>query len=174
MTLVLVAYATKHGSTAEVAEAIAAELEERGLEVELAPAREVNELDGYSAVVLGGAIYMGRWHHDARAFLGRHRRALADLPVAIFGMGPLTTEEEDVRGSRRQLEHALSKVRGLLPATVAVFGGVVDPAKLRFPFTHIPASDARDWDAIRAWADEVADLVGGASPEGSRAGTGRG
>jgi menaquinone-dependent protoporphyrinogen oxidase len=159
MEPVLVAYATKHGSTAEVAAEIADELRKRGLEVDLAAARDVEDVDGYSAVVVGGAIYMGRWHHDAQRFLGHHRRALADVPFAVFGMGPLTTSDHDVHESRRQLDRALGRVHGLMPAKVAVFGGVVDPAKLRFPFNRMEASDARDPDAIRAWADEVADLV---------------
>jgi menaquinone-dependent protoporphyrinogen oxidase len=157
---VLVAYATKHGSTAEVAGDIAAELRERGLEVELAAARDVEDLEGYSGVVLGGAIYMGRWHHDARRFLGRNRRALAEVPVAVFGMGPLTTSDGDVQQAQRQLDRALAGIHGLQPAKVAIFGGVVDPSKLRFPFNQMDATDARDPEAIRAWADEVADLVG--------------
>jgi menaquinone-dependent protoporphyrinogen oxidase len=156
---VLVAYATKHGSTAEVAGDIAEELRERGLEVEVAAARDVEDLEGYSGVVVGGAIYMGRWHHDARRFLGRNRRALADVPFAVFGMGPLTTSDDDAHEARRQLDRALAGVHGLRPARVAVFGGVVDPSKLRFPFNRMEATDARDPEAIRAWADEVADLV---------------
>jgi menaquinone-dependent protoporphyrinogen oxidase len=156
---VLVAYATKHGSTAEVAGDIAEELRARGLEVEVAAARDVDDLDGYSGVVVGGAIYMGRWHHDARRFLGRNRRALADVPVAVFGMGPLTTSDDDVEQARRQLDRALAGLHGLRPAKVAIFGGVVEPSKLRFPFNRMEATDARDAEAIRAWADEVADLV---------------
>jgi menaquinone-dependent protoporphyrinogen oxidase len=102
---------------------------------------------------------MGRWHADARRFLTRHRETLATLPVAVFGMGPLTMEEREVESSRKQLERALAKVPDVEPVSITVFGGVVDPAKLRFPFSHMPASDARDWDAIRAWADEVAERL---------------
>jgi len=95
-------------------------------------------------------------HQDARRFLTRHRQALAERPLAVFAMGPRTLGEEDVAESRRQLDHDLAKFRELEPVAVAIFGGVVDPAKLRFPFKRMPASDARDWDAIHAWADEVA------------------
>ncbi|HLB03791.1 MAG TPA: flavodoxin domain-containing protein [Gaiellaceae bacterium] len=153
---VLVAYATKKGSTREVAEAIAGTLRAQGLEVELRPAGEVGDVGGYDGVVLGGALYMARWHPDARQFLRRHRKALATLPVAVFGMGPLALAERDVAGSRQQLERALAKTPEVNPVSVAIFGAVVDPAKLRFPFSHMPATDARDWDAIRAWAEEVA------------------
>jgi hypothetical protein len=74
-------------------------------------------------------------------------------------MGPLTMEENAVEGSRKQLGHALGKVPEVEPVAVAIFGGVVDPQKLHFPFSHMQASDVRDWDAIRAWADEVAEKL---------------
>ncbi len=143
---ILVAYGTKHGSTREVASAIAETLQEHGLDVDTFPAAQVGDLSPYAGVVIGGAIYMGRWHPDAVGFLERHRHALAATPVAIFGMGPRTVEEHDVRGAREQLLKALGKVPEVDPTAVAIFGGV----------NRIPASDARDWDAIRAWATEVA------------------
>jgi menaquinone-dependent protoporphyrinogen IX oxidase len=71
-------------------------------------------------------------------------------------MGPRTLDEHEVAGSRAQLDKALAHTPEVAPVAVAIFGGVVDPDKLRFPFNHMPASDARDWDAIEAWADEVA------------------
>ena len=91
-----------------------------------------------------------------RTFLRRHRGDLAGLPFAVFAMGPRTLSEEDVDGSRRQLAAALAKDPTLEPFATAIFGGVLDPSKQRFPFSRIPASDARDWNAIRAWGDEVA------------------
>jgi menaquinone-dependent protoporphyrinogen oxidase len=157
---ILVAYATKHESTHEVAETLAACMRERGVEVDVRPAAEVGMLKPYGAVVLGGALYMGRWHRDARRFLAHHRDDLAHLPIAVFAMGPLEMTPTDVDGSRRQLDRALAKERDLAPVAVTIFGGVVDPAKLHFPFTHMDATDARDWQAIRAWADELGDLFG--------------
>ena len=155
---VLVVYATKRESTHEVAEAVAARLRELGHEVDVRPAAEVGTLAPYAAVVIGGALYMGRWHHDARHFLSSHRDALTHLPVAVFAMGPRTTEEADIEASRKQLDAALAKAPQLEPVSVAIFGGVIDPAKLRFPFRKMGATDARDWDVIRAWADAVAEL----------------
>lgn len=151
----LVAYATKHESTHEVAKAIADRLQVLGHRAELRAARDVESVSGYDGVVLGGALYAGRWHRDARHFLARHRDALAALPLAVFAMGPLTLEERDVAGSRKQLDRALAREPGLEPVAVAVFGGVIDPDKLRFPFTHMPAGDARDWDAVRYWTDDL-------------------
>jgi menaquinone-dependent protoporphyrinogen oxidase len=156
---ILVAFATKHGSTREVAEVVAGRLREHDVRTDVLPAADVHGLEPYEAVVLGGALYAGRWHGDARRFLRRHRRALGDRPLAVFALGPLTEKEEDMAGSRAQLDRALGTFEALHPVAVAVFGGVVDPAKLRFPFSHMPATDARDWERIRAWADEVARLT---------------
>jgi menaquinone-dependent protoporphyrinogen oxidase len=112
---------------------------------------EVGHLRGYDTVVLGGALYAGRLHKDARRFLARHREALSVRSVAVFAMGPGSLEPSAVAGSRAQLDRALAKVPEIEPISVAIFGGVVDPAKLRFPFNRMPASDARDWTAIEAW-----------------------
>lgn len=166
--LILVAYATKHGSTKDVAEAIMTRLREHGLEVDIQPAGEVRKLDGYSAVVLGAPLYMGRWHGDALSFLKRHRAALSGLPVAIFALGPLKTAEQDEQGwrsSREQLDHALVKVSWLAPVAVEMFGGVIDPTKLHFPFSHMPAGNAREGTAIRSWADKLAATFQPATPE---------
>ena len=155
---ILVAYATRKGSTQEVAEAIAATLVEQGHRVDVRAAGEVSTLDAYSGVVLGGALYTGRWHRDARDFLRRHSEELEDLPLAIYAMGPKTLAEGDLAGSRAQLDFALAKAPSVRPALVAIFGGVVDPKRLRFPFNRLPASDARDWDAIREFADQAGSL----------------
>jgi menaquinone-dependent protoporphyrinogen oxidase len=153
---ILVAYGSKKGSTAEVATFVGERLRRRGLAAEVHRAAEVEDLALYDGVVLGGSLYFGQWHDDARAFLSRFRTALAERPLAVFALGPKTAAEDDLAESRAQLDRALGDVE---PDTVAVFGGVIDPAKLRFPFNRMPASDARDWDAIAVWADEVASLV---------------
>jgi menaquinone-dependent protoporphyrinogen oxidase len=155
----LVVYATKHESTKEVARAVASRLEARGHRAELRPAADVETLGGYDGVILGGALYAGRWHRDARRFLSRHRGELAALPFAVFAMGPLTLDEGAMADSRKQLDRALAHQPTLEPIAVAVFGGVIDPEKLRFPFSHMEAADARDWDAIRCWTDDVAGPI---------------
>jgi menaquinone-dependent protoporphyrinogen oxidase len=163
--LVLVVYATRYGSTASVARAIAERLREHGLRVDVSPAAEIGSVAGYDAVVIGGALYMGHWHRDARRFLHRHRALLTCVPVAVFGMGPVTDTQADVDGSRRQLERALLHVPEVTPVDVAIFGGVIDPATLHFPFSHMKAHDGRDWDAIDRWADGLAVQVGAAVVE---------
>ena len=157
---ILVAYASRHGSTREVAEAVADVLREQDLHVQVRPAGEVRDLEGFDAVVLGGALYTGRLHADARRFLGRFRRELrGGTPIALFAMGPKTPEPSDVEGSREQLARALARRPEIHPVSTAIFGGVIDPARLRFPFSHLPAGDARDWAHIRAWAVDLARIL---------------
>jgi menaquinone-dependent protoporphyrinogen oxidase len=157
---VLVAYATKHESTHEVATAIAARMRIRGATVEVRPAADVDTLEPYEAVILGGALYAGRWHRDARRFISRHRVALAKLPFAVFAMGPVTLEAREVQTSRRQLERALGKVPELVPASLRIFGGAIDPEKLHFPLSRLEGADARDWNAVSAWAEQLTTLFG--------------
>jgi len=155
-TSVLVAYATRYGSTQEVAEAVAATLRERGLEVDIQPMQKVHTLEGYRAVVLVTALYMSHLYKDARRFLSQHRKALTERPVAIFALGPLHTDEKEWQLSRKQLEKELAKFPWLTPVALELFGGKIDPAKLHFPFNHMPAGDVRDWTAINAWASSLA------------------
>jgi menaquinone-dependent protoporphyrinogen oxidase len=148
----LVAYASEHGSTHEVAAVVAARLRETGLDVELRPANEVPDLRPYRGVVLGGAIYVGRLHPDAVGFLQRHQTILARLPLAVFALGPRTLEPSDLASSRSRLMQALEKSPDVHPYEIAVFGGVIDPTTLRFPLNRLHASDARDWDDVDAFA----------------------
>ena len=162
---ILVAYATRYGSTQEVAEAIAAALRAGGQTVDCLPAKQVRSLDGYPAVVLGAPLYMFRWHADAKSFLSRHRQALMARPVAVFAMGPLKDEAKDWQDVRAQLDKELLKFPWLAPVATEVFGGKHDPAKLTFPHNLIPAlkqmpaTDIRDWSAIRAWARGLAVML---------------
>ena len=167
---VLVAYATRYGSTREVAEAVAMTLREGGLKVDIQPIRQVRTLADYSAVVLGAPLFMFRWHKHALRFLSRHRQALTERPVAVFALGPFHDEEKEWQEVRPQLDKELAKFPWLRPVAVQIFGGVFDPAKLRFPLNlmpalkQMPASDIRDWTAIRAWAS---DLVAKLQPASS-------
>lgn len=155
----LIAYASKHESTHEVAEAIAEALREAGEEVEVRLAREVADIGENQPVILGAPLYMGRWHEDARRFLKRHRKRLAAGPVAVFALGPLHDTEQEVEGSRKQLENALGRVPEVQPVAVEVFGGALRPEELHFPFSRMPAADIRNWEAIRAWAQRLPGLL---------------
>jgi menaquinone-dependent protoporphyrinogen oxidase len=162
---VLVGYATGYGSTQEVAEAIAEALREGGLEVDVRPVREVRDLAGYGTVVLGAPLMMGRFHKDAANFMKKQRQALTERPVAIFAVGPVHEphDEKEWKDSREQLDKELAKYSWLAPVAFELFGGKFDPTKLRFPLNKLvgkePASDARDWTAIRAWAEGLGPIL---------------
>jgi menaquinone-dependent protoporphyrinogen oxidase len=157
---VLIVYASKRGSTEQVARRIGEVLRAQGLSTTIEPAKAVNEFDGFRAVVLGGSIYMGHWHKEASGFLHRFHDALADLPLAVFALGPAKDTPEEFANSRKQLDQALQKEHDLEPRVVAVFGGVIDPERLRFPFSRMQQVDLRDWPAIRAWAAALPDELG--------------
>ncbi len=163
--IVLVTYATRYGSTEEVAQSVAETLRENGIAVEIQLARNVLSLDQYRAVVLGVPLYMSQLHKDARHFLSTHRSALEKIPVALFVLGPVQKDEKDWIGAREQLKKELSKFPWLSPVSEEILGGKFDPAKLGFPFSlfpplrKLPAGDARDWTAIRAWASDLALIL---------------
>jgi menaquinone-dependent protoporphyrinogen oxidase len=156
---VLIAYGSKHGSTAETAEAIGDMLREAGVEVDVRPAGQVESLDGYNGVVLGGSVYTGRWHPDARHFMKRFGGELSQRPVAIFAMGPKTSEPDELAETREQLDLTLKRLPDIGRPQIGIFGGVIDPTQLHFPFNRLPPSDARDWKSIRAFADRFAERV---------------
>jgi menaquinone-dependent protoporphyrinogen oxidase len=159
MPRALIAYASKYGSTEEVAHAIGGVLADRGLECDVVPAHEVHEIDGYDLVVVGGGLYMTRLHKDAQKFLRRHREVLARVPLAVFAMGPLSAEPAEIDKARPQLVQALERVPELRPVATAVFGGVIVPERLHFPLNKMPAGDHRDWDEIRRFAESLAAEV---------------
>ena len=165
MASILVAYATKYGSTQEVAEAIATRLRGRGFTIDVHAARDVDSLDGYDAVVFGGALYFFRLRREGRRFLSRHRKALSRVPVAVFGMGPIEDTEEQYVGARKHLDKSLDKNESISPVAVTVFGGAFDPTGLRFPDANpamkkLAPTDLRDWVAIEAWADSLPEALG--------------
>ena len=159
---VLVGYATRYGSTQKVAEAIAAMLYENGLATICQPTSKVRSLEGFDALVLGAPLYMFRWHKDAKRFLSRHRQLLMARPVAVFALGPLHDDPKEWQDSRGHLDKELLKFPWLAPVAVGIFGGKFDPMKLSFPYNllpalkQMPASDIRDWTAIRDWTNDLA------------------
>jgi menaquinone-dependent protoporphyrinogen oxidase len=175
---VLVAHASRHGSTAGIAERIAQVLRTHDMAVEVRPVAEVRDLEPYDAVVLGAAAYMTHWLKDATAFARRHQAELGSRPLWLFSSGPLGTDlvdgqGRDVVGLSRPRE--FPELTTLLhPRGERVFFGAWDPdappigAAERF-VRHLPAArdalpagDFRDWAAIEAWAEDIAlDLQAG-------------
>jgi menaquinone-dependent protoporphyrinogen oxidase len=155
-TNVLVAYGSKRGSTKEIAETIGETLREMGLTVDVLPALHVDLISRYDAVVLGGALYMMRWHPDARRFGRRFARAMATRPVWLFSSGPLdhsaeTREIPPVRFVARLSERIGARGH-------ATFGGRLAPDARGFPAAAMAkkmAGDFRDVEQIRAWAGGI-------------------
>lgn len=163
---VLVGYATRYGSTREVADAIGTELSGNGLAAEVRALREVQSLDDYGAVVVGAPLQMFRWHPDALRFLSRRRAELEARPVAIFALGPVRDpyDAAEWQNSQSQLDKALAPYTWLRPVDVELFGGKYAPDRLGF-FLKLfagkePATDIRDWEAIRKWAAALAPDLG--------------
>jgi menaquinone-dependent protoporphyrinogen oxidase len=158
---ILVAYGTKHGATAEIAAAIGDALRAAGLEVDVSAAGKVRSLGPYRAVVLGSAVYSGRWRRDAMRLL--RRAELADREVWLFSSGPVGEDRGDpAKAARWTRPPKVTELGERIGAHAhVVFGGKVDegggfmrkkmardmPAELR---------DRRDWRQIEDWARSIA------------------
>ncbi len=166
---VLVCYASQYGSTAGVAEAIAEVIGQQGADVVLKRAREVKpgDLDDLSGVVIGTTIRAGTPAREVARFLDRNRVALADLPVAYFTVG--LTMRDNTEAARAETLGYLKNLRAIKePVATGLFAGALDVAKLSAPMRALmswafkqrgavlESGDWRDWDAIRAWAKDVA------------------
>ena len=157
---VLVTYATKHGSTREIAEAITTTLIDRGIPTEALAVDTVADVGHYEAVVLGSAVYMGRWLKEATEFARRHREQLTARPLWLFSSGPLGTEIVDAEEQPKELAE-LRQTLG--PRDHRLFFGALTRDALGFGERMVvkavkaPEGDFRDWDEIRAWAATIAD-----------------
>ena len=168
---VLIAYATRCGSTAEVAEAIAKKLAERGNSVELKAIKDQPSLEGYHAVVLGSAIRMGSWVGEAAEYVQANQAALNSLPTAIFSVHSNNLgDDETSRAARGEYHKA---VRALItPAAEAFFAGKIDLSKMSFldrlitKMMKTEEVDYRDWDKINAWAAGLPFAAGKAQAAG--------
>jgi len=161
---VLVAYATKHGATRGIADRIAEELREAGLDASVAEVREVAGLESFDAVVLGSAVYAGRWRGEAVRFVKRHRAELASRPLWLFSNGPLDTET--VPATLEMTKPVARITAGLAPVDHETFGGALLPGTPGFIeglMLRSRAGDFRDWDHVRAWTREIAADLGAGS-----------
>lgn len=164
---VLVAYASKRGSTAEIAETIAATLRREGLGVCLERCEDVRSIDGYDAVVLGSAVYMKRWRGDARNFLKKHRKPLRHMPFWVFSSGPVGDPAED-NPDWNEPPKLAEKVEELGGKDHAVFGGCLPTEPKGFMekamVQGVPNEyrDRRDWPQIRDWAHQIATALAAA------------
>jgi menaquinone-dependent protoporphyrinogen oxidase len=151
---VLVASASKHGATDEIAQAIGEVLEAQGVKAEVKRMQDVDTVMPYEAFVIGSAVYMGSWLRVARDFVDEHRDVIVRRPTWLFSSGPIGAQPAEfdiaeIAEATRAREHHL-------------FGGRLDRERLGLMeravtrAVHAPSGDYREWDAVAAWATAIA------------------
>ncbi len=161
---VLIAYASKYGATKEIAEKIGEVLLQSGLEIEIKPTDSVKDVSSYTAVVLGSAVYVGKWRKQAVKFLKAKSKTLADMPVWIFSSGPTGRGDpvELLKGWRYP-DKIQAYIDEINPRDVTVFHGNIDVGKINaierqmIKTVEAHTGDFRDWTAIQSWAEGIAD-----------------
>jgi menaquinone-dependent protoporphyrinogen oxidase len=160
---VLIAAASKHGATGEIATRIGTRLAEHGIAVELEDVAKVGELSGYDAFVIGSGIYLGTWLKEGRRFLDEHAAELAERPTWLFASGsivgnpPVADDPDALRAGLADRLVELTHAR-----EHKLFGGKLDSSKLGLlekaavRGAHASDGDYRDWQAVDAWADAIA------------------
>jgi menaquinone-dependent protoporphyrinogen oxidase len=164
---VLIVYASRAGSTGEVAKAIGQTISEGGVSVDVRSVVDENNLSQYKAVIVGSAIRMGRWLPDAVDFVKKHRDDLSRVPAAYFVV--CSTMKDDTPENRKKTLAYLDSVRkaapDIEPVDIGLFAGVMDFSKLSFmdrtvmKARGVSEGDFRNWAAIRKWAADVAPLL---------------
>jgi menaquinone-dependent protoporphyrinogen oxidase len=167
---VLIAYVTRSGSTEDIAEAMGMAIEDTGIKVDVLPMVRVESISEDTAVILGAALYVGRFAKEFHRFMARFQRELGNVHPWIFVVGPTEDAPKHFVAAEKQASKELERYPWLRAADVRVFGGRFDPQHLNLPFPFslmmklpgnpmrkAPASDIRDWDWIRRWARAIAD-----------------
>jgi menaquinone-dependent protoporphyrinogen oxidase len=175
MRKILVTYASKHQSTAEIACAIGELLQQtQDFQVDIRSVGAVETLGAYDVVILGSAVYMGQWHPEAASFLKRHERELAHRPVWLFSSGPTGQGDPAMLLKGWEFPEALQAVAmRIKPRNIALFHGRLEPSELNFleqsaiRLVHAETGDFRDWTTIRAWAESIAQALQNESNEHS-------
>lgn len=162
---VLVTWGSERGGTEGIGRIVADELEQAGLEVVRMPAEEAVDPRGFDGVVVGGALYANRWHRAARRYVSRHVHQLREVPVWFFSSGPLddSADQHDI-APVRQVEALMQRVGAVGHVT---FGGRLAPDAKGFPAKAMAKTLSGDWRdpaRIRAWADDVAQVLPFAQP----------
>ncbi|WP_265581813.1 flavodoxin domain-containing protein [Methanofollis aquaemaris] len=162
---ILIAYATKHETTREIADAIAETLKEQGIDAEARSVGTVDSVFGYDGVVIGSPIYMGKILKEAKQFVARFAGALQERPTAAFAVGMSCKDLTDE--NCRKVEKAMEPVTGPLQirGEMGMFAGRMNPSfapviGLFMRYDEAKTEDARDWDAIRTWARELPGRLG--------------
>ncbi len=165
---ILVAYASRAGSTAEVAEEVGRVLRELGADVDVQPCKAVKNVASYDAVVIGTAVRMGKLLPEAVKFTNQYCDALEKVPTAYFTLG--LAMKEDTPENRETAYGYLKPLEEIhMPFDKEVFGGAIDHSKLspilRFMAKRdkegiLAEGDYRNWEEIRSWAASLAEKLG--------------
>jgi menaquinone-dependent protoporphyrinogen oxidase len=159
---VLVATASRHGATEEIAAAIGQVLEGQGLAVNVKRMENVDTVLPYDACVLGSAVYVGTWLRGARAFIDEHAEALALRPTWLFSSGPIGSPPQRVASDSVDVRDLAEKTRA---RDHHVFSGKLEKSRLGLServlvgALHVPEGDYREWDAVSAWATVIARVL---------------
>lgn len=155
---ILVVWASRHGSTKEIAEVIHEELVAAGIDADIIEAAKAEDISAYDGLVLGSSVYMTQWEESMRRFIRTHKAELFDKETWTFSVGLSTVNTGEVGDSSRV---GVSQV-GMEQRMNKQFTGCLDPTKLNLRERSIARlggaveGDFRDWDAIRDWARKVA------------------
>jgi menaquinone-dependent protoporphyrinogen oxidase len=157
---VLVTYASKYGSTGGVADAIGKELCSRDVAADVLLIKNVRNISSYQAVVIGSAIYMGKWMSEAADFIKENRDVLRQVPVAYFLVCMTLSQPTEKKRAEvmSYTDPILKAVPEIKPVGIGTFAGALDYNNLSWIYKKIlksketPEGDFRDWNAIRAWA----------------------
>lgn len=167
---VLIAYCTRSGSTREVAEEVGRTMQTASLAVEVKSMADVQSIAADQALIMGTAIYMGRFATEFHTFAQRFQVDFSDLRPYIFVLGPTEKSRKHFAAAEEQARRELAKCSWIHPVDMRVLGGKFDPKTLKLPFllslamkfpgnplSKAPASDIRDWAWIRSWANAIAE-----------------
>ncbi len=159
---VLVTASSKHGATTEIADAIARRLGDRGAEVARLDPDAVDTVDEFDAVILGSAVYAGHWQADASAFAKRFAVQLRERSVWLFSSGPVGDPPrpvDDPVGVDELMADLGARDHRVLPGRIDR-GRLGRGERLIVRALKVPDGDARDWDDIADWADQIAAELG--------------
>jgi menaquinone-dependent protoporphyrinogen oxidase len=160
---ILVAYASRYGSTRDIAEFIADRLRTHSFDVTAVDVESVKSIEDTAAVVLGSAIYIGQWQKPARAFIEQFSADLLDRDVWMFSSGPIG-DDPFPRDEPPETADLIEKTGA---RDYRSFAGKLDKSNLSFEdrvvstVVRAPEGDFRSWEEIGEWADQIAiDLAG--------------
>lgn len=163
---ILVAYATKYGATGEIADKVGDVLRGAGLQADVSPVDHVQDLAPYGAVVLGSAVYIGKWRKEAAKFLKENQETLAERQVWFFSSGPLGEGDPVALLDGWRFPASLQPIADRIqPYDIAVFHGHLNPEKLNLlekwmlKNVQSPVGDFRKWEAITSWAESIATVL---------------